>query len=241
LTQGIPLKTNLSGVRLFWLIPLWACLASLAQEVFPGTQPLIFHADVITQMLGGVDRFPTRETAQSIRERQKYWQRDFSSGEAYDRSVQPNRGRLRAIIGATDARLPVTALEVVDSAASLGPIAETEAFTARAVRWPVMEGVFAEGLWLEPKGGSAASVVALPDADQTPEMLAGLAPGLAPERQFARRLAENGCEVLVPVLIDRQDTLAWDARVTRLARQPRREWVCSQAFPVGRHVIGYEV
>jgi len=37
-------------------------------------------------------------------------------------------------------------------------------------------------------------------------MLAGLSPGLVPERQFARRLAENGCEVLVPVLIDRQDT-----------------------------------
>ena len=56
----------------------------------------------------------------------------------------------------------------------------------------------AKGSLLPPKTPTAARIVALPDADQTPEMLVGLAPGLPPERQFARRLAENDCEVLVP-------------------------------------------
>ena len=45
-----------------------------------------------------------------------------------------------------------------------------------------------------------ARVVALPDADQLPETIAGLAPGLPAERQYARRLAEQGCQVLVPTL-----------------------------------------
>ena len=93
----------------------------------------------------------------------------------------------------------------------------------------------------EPKGEPVACIVAIPDADQTPEMLVGLAPGLAPERQFARRLAENGCEVLVPVLIDRQDTWSGNARIKRFTNQPHREWIYRQAYQLGRHIIGYEV
>src|SRR5262249_49321952 len=133
----------------------------------------------------------------------KFWQRDFSSAGAYEKSVQTNRDRLRTIIGAVDARQSA-ALEVVTNTAAQPLVAETEAFTVQAVRWPTFEGVFGEGLWLQPKAESVARLVAIPDADQTPEMLVGLTPGLAPERQFARRLAENGCEVLVPVLICRQ-------------------------------------
>jgi dienelactone hydrolase len=191
-------------------------------------------------MVAGIDRLLTRLTAQSIGERQQYWQRDFSSAEAYDRSVQPNRERLRSIFGAVDARFPVTALEFMSSTSSPAKVGETESFTVHAVRWPVFEGVYAEGLWLQPKGECVASIVAIPDADQTPEMLVGLAPGLAPERQFARRLAENGCEVLVPVLIDRQDTWSGNAHIQRFTNLPHREWIYRQAYELGRHIIGYE-
>ena len=62
---------------------------------------------------------------------------------------------------------------------------------------------------LEPDRPPVARIVALPDADWSPEMLAGLASGVEPAAQFARRLAENGSQVLVPVLIDRADT--WSA------------------------------
>ena len=74
------------------------------------------------------------------------------------------------------------------------------------MHWSVFEGVTGEGLLLEPNTPPVARIVAIPDADQSPEMLAGLAPGVQPAGQFARRLAENGCQVLVPVLINRQDT-----------------------------------
>ena len=228
-------------VRLFWLIPLWACWVSLAQEVPPITRPLTLPEDFSTQLAAGIDKALTGEIEYSVGERQRQWQRDFSSDTAYDKSVQPNRERLRRMIGAVDARLPVPALEFVNSTTSPSKIAETESFTVQVVRWPVFEGVFAEGLWLESKGKPAACVVAIPDADQTPEMLVGLTPGLAAEHQFARRLAEHGCEVLVPVLIDRQDMWSGNARINRFTNQPHREWICRQAFPLGRHVIGYEV
>jgi dienelactone hydrolase len=226
---------------ILWLLPLCGGLASGAQEILPGSQPLALQGDLSAQMVAGIDKFFTRETQESVAERQKYWHRDFSSPQAYDASVEPNRERLRKIIGAVDPRLPVTALEFVSSTGSGATVAETEAFTVKAVRWPVFEGVFGEGLLLEPKGKAVASLVAIPDADQTPEMLAGLAPGLAPERQFARRLAEQGCVVLVPVLVDRQDTWSGNPHINRHTNLPHREWIYRQAYPLGRHIIGYEV
>jgi dienelactone hydrolase len=216
-------------------------LASRAQEAIPATQPLTPQGDLSAEMVPATGRFLTRETDRALLERHQRWHRDWSSAAAYAESVQPNRERLRALIGAVDKRLPLTALEFVAGTGSPARVAATDAFTADAVRWRVFEGVSAEGLWLRPRNTTVACVVAIPDADQTPEMLAGLAPGLAPERQFARRLAENGCEVLVPVLIDRQDAWSGNPRINRFTNQPHREWIYRQAFPLGRHIIGYEV
>jgi dienelactone hydrolase len=192
-------------------------------------------------MVAGIDTFFMRELEQSPAGREIFWHRDFSSPQAYDASIRTNRARLRKIIGAVDERLPVEALDFVSSTARPGQVAETEAFTAKAVRWGVFDGVYGEGLFLEPKGTPVACIVAIPDADQSPEMLAGLAPGLAPERQFARRLAENGCAVIVPVLINRQDTWSSKPRIKSVTNLPHREWIYRQAYPLGRHIIGYEV
>jgi hypothetical protein len=97
-----------------------------------------------------------------------------------------------------------------------------------------------EGLLLEPSKPPIARVVALPEADWTPEMIAGLAPGLPPQTQFARRLAENGCLVLVPVLLDRQPVRQYGP-ANRPTNQTRREFVYRMAFQMGRHIAGYEV
>jgi dienelactone hydrolase len=119
-------------------------------------------------------------------------------------------------------------------------IAKGSGYKVYAVRWPVFEGVTAEGLLLEPDRPAVARIVAIPDADWSPEMLAGLAPGVAPDGQYARRLAENGCQVLVPVLIDRADTWSGIPGI-RMTNQPHREWIYRMSFEVGRHIIGYEV
>ncbi len=71
-------------------------------------------------------------------------------------------------------------------------------------------------------------------------MLAGLAPGISPAEQFARRLAENGCEVIVPLVINRDDTFSGIPGIG-MTNMPHREWIYRMAFEVGRHIIGYEV
>ena len=133
-------------------------------------------------------------------------------------------------------------LEFVATTRQPALVGRGDGFEVFAVRWPVLAGVTGEGLLLVPtREQFAADVVAIPDADQTPEMLVGLSPGVAPEAQFARRLAESGCRVVVPMLIDRADTWSIDAGGTRPTNQPHREFIYRQAFEMGRHVIGYEV
>jgi len=228
----------------FWISLFVLGLAAVVDadgvDVLPGTHALTEQGDLSLQMREGIDQFLLRETDRSVKERQKFWKRDLSSLQAYLESVEPNRERFRKIIGAVDPRLPVTALEYVSTTLVPSKIAETEGYSVFAVRWPVLEGVFGEGLLIQPKRKPVARIVAIPDADQTPEMLLGLAPGIAPESQFARRFAENGCQVIVPVLIDRKDTWSGNEKIW-MTNQSHREWVYRQAYEMGRHIIGYEV
>ena len=211
-----------------------------AQTPLPGTAPLTLQGDLAAQMVDGINASLLRQTGETAAGREKYWRRDFSSAEAYVRSVEPNRGHLARIIGAVDPLLPIKALEFESSTAATALVGRGRGYKIEAVRWPVWDGVFAEGLLLEPDRAPVARVVALPDADWSPEALAGLSPEIPAAAQFARRLAESGCEVLVPVVIDRQDTwsgIPW----VKMTNQPHREWIYRMAFEVGRHIIGYEV
>jgi dienelactone hydrolase len=221
-----------------------AMLAYRASAIEPtpleGTEPLTLQGDIPAQMRAGINKFADREIAKSLTERAKLWHRDFSSPEAYDKSIEPNREHLRTMIGAVDPRLPVTQMEFVGGTSTPAKLGETDRFEAFAVRWPVLEGVHGEGLLLRPKGEIKARVIALPDADQTPEVIAGLAAGVKGESQFARRLAESGCEVVVPVLIDREAKWSGTPGIAFI-NAPHRGWVYRAGFEIGRHPIGYEV
>ncbi len=226
------------------LLALAGAYQAFGQDTVPFAiaSPLKEKGDLSAQMVEGIDRFLMHETDRALADRPKLWHRDVTSRERYEESIAPNRDRFRRAIGAVDRRLPVTALEYFGNApGGSAKIAESDRFTVYAVRWPVFEEVHGEGLLLQPKGPVLARVVAIPDADQTPEMLAGLRQGVAPQSQFARRLAENGCQVLVPTMISRDDTWSGNSELGRFTNQPHREWIYRQAFELGRHIIGYEV
>jgi dienelactone hydrolase len=211
----------------------------VAQTVLPGTELLTAEGDVAAQMVDGINRFLEKATAESEQKRASLWKRDYESARSYDLSVAPNRERFSKIIGAVDPRLPVHSLELDATTARPALVFEAPGYKVYAVRWPVFEGVDGEGLLLRPEN-PVARILAIPDADWSPEMLAGLTPGVEPEAQIARRLAESGCEVLVPVLIDRGDTWSGIPGI-KMTNQPHREWIYRMAFEVGRHIIGYEV
>ncbi len=193
--------------------------------------------DIADAMIAGVDRFLLRQTEQSTARRQRWWRRDFRSAPVYNASVQPNRNRLAHILGVRDPRVPFAGPQLVGTIARPDLLASCATYNVFAVRWPAFGDVTGEGLLLEPADGlGIASVVVIPDADQLPEQLVGLVPGVAAGSQVARRLAESGCRVIVPTLINR--TVA--PRNGR-ARLTNREFIYRPAFELGRHIIGYEV
>ncbi len=192
--------------------------------------------DLSDRLMTGAHRFVERKIAEAPAKRATLWARDYSSPETYAKSVIPNRTSLKIILGAVDERLPA-AMERYGDEANPALVAETERMRIYQVRWPVLDGFWGCGLLAEPKAAAVASVVVVPDAGQTPEQLLGLAPGAA---QAAWRLAENGFEVVVPVTVSRAKLATSDEQV-RASDQTYREWIYRQAFPMGRHPIGYEV
>jgi dienelactone hydrolase len=202
-----------------------------------GTKPLTMTGDIAAQLVDGVDRFLLREIEASAKHREKFFKRDYSSRVKYSLSLEPNRKRLQHILGLRDARASVQAPELVATLDEPALVGKGRSYEVFAVRWPAFGDVHGEGLLLRPvKGKPVADVVAIPDADVTPEQLAGLMPGVPAGAQYARRLAESGCRVLVPVLIDR----TFEARNGR-ARMTSREFLYRSAFELGRHLIGYEL
>jgi dienelactone hydrolase len=206
-----------------------------------GTQPFSLQGDAAAQMVEGLHQYLLRLTAASVEARASRWNQDYSSHAAYEASVEPNRKRFRQIIGLIDERVPYSAPHVEFPLGNSSVAARGAGYKVSSVRWPALEGVDAEGLLLEPDGVPRAQVVALPDADWTPEMLAGLAPGIPAQAQFARRLAENGCLVMVPTLISRGDEWSGNARLGKSTNLTHREFIYRMAYEIGRHIIGYEV
>jgi putative membrane-bound dehydrogenase-like protein len=212
-------------------------------DALPGTAPLDKQGDLSAEMVAGIDRFLLREIDASVEKRAALWKRDLSSKDAYEKSVAPNREHLKKILGIVDERTKdgVPEFPVPASQSGLGAaMASSGAFQVRQVRWPVFRNVEAEGLLMVPKTPDAPLAIVFPDADQTPEMIAGIVPGVAEEQQIARRLAEQGAYVLVVTLIDRSDTYSV-SQIGRATNQPHREFVYRPAFEMGRTLIGYEI
>ncbi len=206
-----------------------------------GTKPLTLEGDISDTMIAGVNRFLLRELNASIERRKTLWRRDSTSSTAYQTSVEPNRRRFAEIIGLRDERVHPKDLELMATLRQPALVGRGAGFDVFAVRWPALDGVHGEGLLLEPVARPVrAHVVVIPDAEQLPEALAGLQPGIASESQIARRLAESGCRVLVPLLINRGNEYSVHAQGKRKSNVTHREFLYRPAYQMGRHLIGYE-
>ena len=227
------------SVVLVTLFPIFNVLAQ-SPPAFPAT-PLTETGDLSALMIQGIDRFLTAQQQQATRDRTSMWTPDFTSAEAFNKSISTNRALLAKITGAVEKRID-PALEILTDR-KLKPVTlGSKECTISAVRWTVMEGFIAEGLLLRPsKKKIVARAIVIPDADLLPEVMAGVGESQGPGYGVARQLAEAGWEVLVPVLVNRDDTYSGSEAMGRFTNQPHREWIYRQAYVLGRHVIGYEL
>lgn len=217
---------------------LWTACGFLAgAEALPGTQALTLQGDIASELVAGVDRFLLKEIDASRERRAGYWHRDLSSPEAYEKSIETNRARLAHLLGVRDRRATNSIPELVATVDTPALVATGTGYQVRAIRWAAFGDVHGEGLLLTPIGRApVADVIAVPDAGQTPEQLVGLTPGVPSESQYARRFAESGCRVVVPVLINR----GYGPHKGR-ANVTAREFLYRSAFELGRGAIAYEV
>jgi len=210
------------------------------------TAPLEATGDLASDMVDGIDRFLLQQIEETGRRREARWVLDTTSPAALQQALLPHRKQLASALGVRDERVSFAAPEVLTQAGHSPVIASTEAFEIVAVRWPVLAepapqvadltSVWGEGLLLVPRGEHRADVIVIPDADHLPEQLCGLAEGLPPGSQVARRLAQAGCRVFVPTLISRhQEKRRGRANLTN------REYLHRSAFILGRTLAGYEV
>lgn len=219
-----------------------------AEKVLPGTQPLTIKQPLDEVMVAGIDKFALREIAASPARRDQLWKLDGVNAADWDKTVAARRAKFAEYIGAVDPRVTATepnqhVIETIgDGAQQPSVVASNENFVIKAVRWKVLSGVTAEGLLISrtKAKGRGGFIIAVPDADVTPEMFCGLAPGVVPQAQLPLRLADEGFTVIVPTLISRSDEHSGSPYV-RYTNQTHREFVYRQAFEMGRHIIGYEV
>jgi dienelactone hydrolase len=229
------MRTPLLFAALF-AIPL-PLAADQPTKTLPGTKPLTMTGDIASQLVAGVDKFLLREIEASVKDRERHFKREQTTVRAWLDALEPNRNRLAHILGLRDKRVTFLSPELAGTVNEPALVGRGSNYNIFAVRWPAFADVHGEGLLLSPiKGQAIADVIAIPDADVTPEQLAGLMPGVKPGAQYARRLAESGCRVLVPMLINR----TYEARNGR-AKMTNREFLYRSAFELGRHLIGYEL
>ena len=217
----------------------------LAQNETPFySRPLEGSEDLSSAMIKGIDRFLTDEADNILNSRADLWQLDFSSLESFDLSLEKKRNLLAKILGVVEKRT-TPFMEVLNDSSLHQYSIETKACIIRPVRWKVLEGhnggMNAEALLLQPKDSVIARAVMIPGAGVPPEVLAGFHGPDQPGFGAARRLAEAGWQILVPVLLSREDSFSGNREIGRFTNQPHREWIYRQGFEVGRHVIGYEL
>ena len=221
-------------------------------EVLEGEHGYLDYGRLLVQ---GISRLLEQELAKADEERQAALRRPGTPGQIKAAAARRRRHIARCM-GVVDERLPISALEVVGDVNGSATLANSADYEVLAVRWPVLAGVDGEGIYLRPHRHTSstsaisatpslpptpiATAIAVPDADCSPEALAGILPGMPPAGQFARRLAELGCQVVVPMLVDR--SCRWSGNpAIRYTNQPHREYVYRMAYQMGRHIIGLEV
>src|SRR5690242_9128016 len=117
------------SLRFAAFLPLFLWLVTtLKAEPLPDTRPLDTPGDLAEQTVAGIDKYLMRELAASVEKRKQFWKPDVSSAEAYAKSVEPNRERLRHILGIVDKRVSPVEMHLVGTTDTPALVAETDGY-----------------------------------------------------------------------------------------------------------------
>ncbi len=204
--------------------------------------PLMAETDIQAgreKLYEAFDAYYSRLCAQTEETRQERWHRDFSSPEAYVKSVEPNRRRFLEMLGGWH-------WERGDLEPRVEHVADTDRYRLERVWLRCFEDIEMDCLLLTPPGeGPRPAVMAQHGLSGTPEQVCGL---FKPESGYNRigiRLAEAGYVVIAPHMAGGCAEgeggesyapglagISWGRARTRLNRK---------AFQVGQRLFGAEM
>ena len=234
---------------LVWLA-VWICFGGLGNtqesvqspiptagpETFPNTVPLRLDGDVASHLVDNVDAFLLKRWEVQRAVREKVWQQAIEA-DNYAEFLRQRRQELRKRLGLVDEPSGVSRPRFLSPIGDTDQVASGPGWQARYITWPAFGDFHAQGILVEPTTDKIrGQVIALPDADETPEDWVGFPREGQVEPGLAARLAQQGFRVVLPALIHR-DLSKRNGR----ANLTSREFVYRPAFEMGRHLIGFEV
>ncbi len=218
-------------MRTLALLVVCVLIHSAAADPLPNTKPLTTEGDLAKQMVDGIHKYLDRELVAAPKKREELWRK-------FDPKTK--RERLKHILGVVDPRVPPK-LESYGEFRSDGQVTPTGGEQVYRIRWDVLPGFVAEGLFVQGKRNRhVGAAIAIPHAGQTPEDLVGLGSGKK-EDPYVLKLIEHGLDVYIPAIVDRTDTHSGNVRMNRWTNYSHREWIHRMAYEMGRTVPGYEV
>lgn len=217
-------------------------------RILPGTRQLDTQEDLASVIVDGVDRFLLKQIDTLPGQRRAHWPKLAEAksveketpaklAEQWKAASGDLRKELAALDGMRDQRMATPKLTIELAPSRAAGLPGTNGWVAAPARWNIFEGVDAEGVWVAPSQVDPLfSAIVVPDADQMPEQMIGIASDANAPMPLASMLAQMGGEVLVPTPIGR----------TREARRGRatmtdQEFLYRSAFELGRHPLGYQL
>ncbi len=207
----------------------------------PNTAPLELNEPLDVVMVRGLSKYAERALTAAGTQRRPNWLEHSALSPEGKKEREAARNRLRSLIGDVPTETATSRLTRFSPT-----VIDHPKFTLVECQWDVADGITGRGLLAIPKSLAKDSqqplpcVVVLPDVNETPEASFGIDPAFPSVQQVSRQLAEAGCVVLCPVLIDRQVECSGHPLV-RWTNLPHREFIYRLGFELGRHPVGYEV
>ena len=178
---------------------------------------------------GQIEQYFLKQIAAKPGTRDQLWQPTFSSRNAYEESVSEHRRHLRKMLGL---------IELSPRRADLKVLQESGSLRIEEVKIALDGDFSVNALVFLPVGSNReAAVIAIPDADQSPEEFAGIAEGMT-TAGWLRELLGRGVAVAIPEMVERR---ADHPLSLKAGGHDRRQMLWRLGFIVGRTLVGMEV
>jgi hypothetical protein len=209
-----------------------------AQKFLPNTT-LLEAGDLGTKMVSGIGTWLDTKTLENQTLRNDKFL-SYAKKDSLDPKVlEQKKQTLKKILGIIDSPQSTEDLELHETLNKPALIFENKQYKILKIRWQVIEGLHGEGLLIEPKGKPIAQIVAIPPPDIIPESFCGLTNDKS--IPMGKILADLGCRVIVPTLIDRKQGFSNNLDISRKTNIPRREFINRMAYEMGFQINGLEI